>query len=108
MTKYERLLILRQITKLDLFSSIRIYNLCKKAESEREALALCDSTHNYSVDYSEVNEIEYVLRMNALREKLRDPYEKYISIENDGAILEDFVEDYIARHAYLLEKWKTI
>ena len=108
MTKYERLLILRKITKLDLVSSIKIYNLCKKAQSERDTLASYDSTHNYSVDYSEVNEIEYVLRMKALREQLRKPYEKYISIENDGAILEDFVEDYIARHAYLLEKGKTI
>jgi hypothetical protein len=108
MTEYERLLILRQITKLDLVSTIKIYNLCKKAQSERDALALCDSTHNYSVDYSAANELEYIFRMKALREKLRSAYERYISIENDGALLEDFVEDYINRHAYLLDKGKTI
>jgi hypothetical protein len=46
--------------------------------------------------------------MKALREKLRSAYERYISIENDGAMLEDFLEDYINRHAYLLDKGKTI
>ena len=108
MTKDERLKILREVTKLDFISSIRLFNLCKKAQNEREILAVNDPTHVYSVDYRLVDEFEYELRMQILRNNLRASYQKYISIENDGAVLEDFVEDYIARHAYILDKPKTI
>ena len=108
MTEYERLIILRETTKLDLVSVIKVFNACKKAQYERDVMALNDPTHVYSVDYREANELEYKLRMDALRRSLLPAYQKYISIENDGAVLDDFVEDYIAKHYDILNKGKTI
>lgn len=100
MTKEERLAILREVTELDTISSIRLYRIYKNTEY----LGMM----NGIINYKNAEEMEYEMRMKALREKLRKPYEKYISIENDGAILDDFVEKYIERHSYILDKGKTI
>ncbi len=100
MDKEERLKILRKVTKLDFRSFVTVYHECKKAERLRNQQYLSDSTHCYSTDYSIANELEYELRMDILRRKLSEPFIRYISVENDGATLEFFVEKYLEEHAY--------
>lgn len=98
MNKAEKLRVLRDVTRLDLKSFLKVIIECKKAERLRDICEINDPTHFYSVDYTQANELEYKLRMNILRENLRKPFEHYIQIENDGALLEDFVEKYLEEH----------
>ncbi len=98
MTKYEELVVLREVTKLDVISSLKVMKECLKAEERQNIMASLDPTHVYSVDYSSANELEYNLRMAALRKMLLEPWKKYISIENDGAGLEIFMERYLNEH----------
>ena len=98
MTKYEQLLVLRHVTKLDVLSALKIARECRKAEEVRYLMESVDPSHSYSVDYTSANELEYSIRMAILRKMLIVPWKKYISVENDGAGLDLFIERYLNEH----------
>ncbi len=96
--KYEMLLLLRKITKLNIVDFVRVRRECSKAEEVVHMLIKHDPTHTYSVDYTKAIDLEIRLRTNTLKYNLYDEWKKYISVEKDGFTLEQyalrFLNDY--------------
>ena len=95
MDDYEKLILLRNTTKLNLIDLLRIKRACNKAENTRNMLAKCDPTHSYSTDYREALNLEINLRIRALKENLYDEWKKYLSVEKDGFTLDQYVQRFL-------------
>ena len=107
MKKYERLEILREITKLDLLSAYKLHRACRKAENLRDLMARKDPSHTFSVDYTPVNELELELRMQKLQSDLKPVFNKYEHYERDKLALCEFAEGHIERYKEIRDREKV-
>ncbi len=94
MNNNDRLKILREETKMDFISIIRVYKECKKAEYLRNMCELNDSKHTYSADYTNADELEYDIRMKILKEKLMIDWQRTLNTSN-VMTLDEFVENFL-------------
>ena len=101
---YEVLKSLREITRLGPIAEFKILRARKSAEKYRELYMKDNPSDEISVDYSTVNDLEYQLRIDSLKRKLEKTWLSYLSYENDGIGLDEFVSDYLVQ--YLNDKSK--
>ena len=98
----EELEVLREITKLNPISYMKVLKARKEAEIFRNLYVKYEPNDKIGVDYSTADALEHSLRKQALAHDLEKSWREYIRVENDGYGLMDCVDDTL-RH-YLNEK----
>ena len=92
---FERLEQLRELTELGPIAKFKIMRARKQAEDYRKLYIKENPDDVIGVDYSTANELEYELRMNSLRKSLEKQWAEYVTYENDGMGLDQYVNDYL-------------
>ena len=89
---------LREMTRLDPIAYVKVLRARREAENLRDVYARYEPSDKVAVDYSDANDLEYMLRKRSLERSVQSDWLDYLRVEHDGYGLSEFADDCIRTH----------